>query len=74
MSVVGLFVDAENLVYGYLNRFRAKLDPGKLVEIASEYGTVKCIISVLVTLPIPGLRNMRIVLRLTPLISSANLR
>ena len=25
MSVVGLFVDAENLVYGYLNRFRAKL-------------------------------------------------
>ncbi|NLM40545.1 MAG: NYN domain-containing protein, partial [Firmicutes bacterium] len=41
MSVVGLFVDAENLVYGYLNRFRAKLDPGKLVEIASEYGTVK---------------------------------
>lgn len=41
MSVVGLFVDAENLVYGYLNRFRAKLDPGKLVEIANEYGTVK---------------------------------
>lgn len=41
MSMVGLFVDAENLVYGYLNRFRARLDPGKLVEIANEYGTVK---------------------------------